>query len=82
MVKIPDEIKEQIYNEEVRRKMSEKKKEYFANMTPKQRSEFGAKISAARLKHSNTKIAQIKQLKEEVARYKAIIQSMSENNID
>lgn len=36
MVKIPDEIRKQIFNEGVRKKMSDSRKAYYANMTPEQ----------------------------------------------
>ena len=62
MVKLPDEISKQIFNEEVRKKMSEKRKDYYAKMTPKERSERFMKIrDANRLRM----MQEIKELKEE-----------------
>ena len=36
MVKLPDDIRKQIFNQDVRKKMSEKRKDYYAKMTPEE----------------------------------------------
>ena len=67
MVQLPDEIRKQIFNEDVRKKMSEKRKDYYAKMTPEERSERRIKNrDANRLRM----IQEIKELKAELARYK------------
>lgn len=76
MVKIPDDIRKQIYTEEVRKKMSEKRKEYFANMTPEQRSQWVANIRAGKLKQSSGRKNEIEKMKEKIAKYKAMLKEM------
>jgi len=71
MTKIPDDIRKQIYNDAVRKKMSEKKKEYFANMTPEQRQERAAKIRTGCVNRAISLSLELAALKKEFAEYKA-----------
>lgn len=76
MVKIPEDIKRQIYTPEVRRKMSDKRKEYFANLSAEQKSELRAKISRGKLKQNSDKKDEIRQLHDELAKYKAMFNTL------
>ncbi len=70
MFKVPKEISQQIYTPEVRAKMSAKRKEYYARLTPEQRKELNEKISAGKIRKTNELISEIETLKAELAKYK------------
>ena len=71
MTKIPDDIRKQIFNDAVRKKMSERKKEYFANMTPEQRQERAAKIRTGCVNRAISLSLELAALKKEFEAYKA-----------
>ncbi len=71
MVKIPDEIRKQIFNEGVRKKMSDSRKAYYANMTPEQRQERSEKIRDAMTQRAYSLTKELEALKDEFEEYKA-----------
>ena len=71
MTKMPDDIRKQIFNDAVRKKMSERRKEYFANMTPEQRQARSERIKDAMTQQAYSLQKELAALKEEFAEYKA-----------
>ena len=71
MVKIPDDIRKQIFNEDVRKKMSDKRKEYYANMTPEQRKARSERIKDAMTHRAYSLQKELAELQAEFAQYKA-----------
>ena len=71
MVKLPDDIRTQIFNDAVRKKMSERRKEYYANMTPEQRQARSARIKDAMTQQAYSLQKELAALKKEFEAYKA-----------
>jgi len=71
MVKLPDDIRQQIFNEAVKKKMSERRKEYYASMTPEQRQARSERIKDAMTQRAYSLQKELDELKEEFAEYKA-----------
>ena len=69
-MKIPKEITQQIYTPEVRAKMSAKRKEYYARLTPEERQEINSKIGKGIAQKMNELKNEIEYLRAELAKYK------------
>ncbi len=71
MVKLPDEIRKQIFNDDVKKKMSERRKEYYASMTPEQRQARSERIKDAMTQRSYSLQKELDLLKKEFEAYKS-----------